>query len=492
MFAPKASKQNFIEKEAGTRYNSIKRVPAFRVFRAERGLEKGSGFMEQMEEIQIPEIEERKQWGGTRRRKIAAGILTGCVIVFLAGIFAFVKWYYSEENVFLRACRNLTGEVLERQKLWEDATGKGPGDELDRIKLTTVCNLSGDGLPMTLGVDTVLERDADARKMKACTKFSVSNSKLAELDVYGEDKELIVTLPDFFEKNFVFDAERIDIQYNNSLFANLFGTLKDCEISIDLFPEGKPVSWAEYLEGWKDNIQIEKLDKAAAITVPERDDRQYRCSQYRLTISADWLNQLAEDYLEAEGGFPEEEGITVGIVRDIAVVVAIEEKNDRIVRISLEEPFVVSVEGEADGITVKTSGSICFLGEGRSIDDIFVSLQTEVPLTALGLDERLLAAFGNRSGTEDNMVMDLRTETLYDENDMCVTSKLHGLTISVDRIGSFKLTGEMELEPLRESVEAPVGESIRLFEITEEEYRDLRDQIMKKIWRWLKALSIFG
>lgn len=436
-------------------------------------------FMEQME-IQIPEIREKKRRGGWNRRnwKIAAGILAGCIVVFLAAVLVFVRWYYSEENMFLRACRNLSEEVLERQKLWEDATGKGPGEELARVKLTTICNLSGDGLPMTLGVDTILTRDADDRKMKSCTKFSVSNSKLLEVELYGEDKTLIVTLPDFSEKNFAFDAERIDAQYNSSLFASIFGKLENCEISINLFPEGKMLSWAQYLEDWKENIQIEKLEKTTDISVPERDDRQYRCGQYRLTIAADWVNELFADWLKSDV-LPVEEG-TCAITQDIAVVFAIEEKTDRIVRIALEEPFVVSMGKDGKKIVVETSGEICFLGEGRSVDDIFVSLQTELPLAALGLDERLLSVFGNKSGTEDKIVLDLREEILYDENDTCVTSKLLGLTASVDRIGSFKLTGKMELEPLREEVEAPDGENIRLFEMTEEEYRDLREQIMKK------------
>lgn len=450
--------------------------------------------MERMDEIQIPEIEEKKHWKGRQWQQwnIAAGILAGCVVVLAAAIFLFSKWYFSEERVLLRAFQNLSKEVLERRALWEEATGNGLGDELNQIKVTTVCNLSGDGLPFTLGVDTILSRDADARKMKVCTKFSVSNTKLAEFEIYGEDKTLTLTLPDFFEKNFVFDAERIDAQYNDSLFAEIFGTLKDCEISIDLFPEGNPVLWMQYLEGWQENIHIEKLENAIDISVPEKDSRQYRCSQYRLTVSADWINKLVMEGTAASDSLSEKEGIIAEIAQDIVIVAAIEEKNDRIVRISFEEPFVFFVGNEEHRIVMESSGAVCFLGEKRSIDDIFVSMQTEMPLAALGLDERLLAVFGNQSGVEDKIVIDLGVEALYDENDTCVMTNLHKLTVSVDRIGSFKLTGKMEMEPLREELAVPEGENIRLFEITEEEYQNMRGQVMKKIWRWLKALSLFG
>lgn len=479
--------------------------------------------MNQFGEIQIPEIEEKKRFGRRprRNRKPAAGILAGVLLLAAAAAFAFVRLYDTDERVILKAFRNLAEEALERRELWETAAGNGQGNGtpgngqsengqsenvpsgdrtgqnqpdrwFDRISLETVCNLSGEGLPFTLGVDTVLARDAEARKMKACTKFSVSNTKLAELEFYGGDDELIVRLPDFSEKNFTFDGERIDVQYNGSLFAKIFGTLQNREISINLFPERTPVPWIRYLEGWQEKVGIEKLENAVNISVPERDDRQYRCSQYRLTISADWMNALIMDCMEASGNPLAEEGITAEITGDIAIILAIEEKNDRLVRISLEEPFGFSV-GNAEHRTVfETSGEICFLGEARSIDDILVSMKTEMPLSALGLDERLLAVFGNRAGTEDVIEADLSAEVLYDENDTSVTADLHRLTVSVDRIGNFKLTGKAKIEPLREEIEEPSGERIRLFEITEEAYADLRDQIMKKVWRWMKALSVFG
>lgn len=292
--------------------------------------------MEQFGEIQIPEIEEKKRW--SRKRKIAAGIFAGCIIMSVIAVFIFSKWYFTEERAFLRAFQKLAGEARERQELWEEVTENGPADSLDQIQLTTICNLSGEELPFTLGVDTTLKRDVDARKMQAETKCSVMNNQLAELNVYGEDGTFIVTFPDFWEQNFVFDAERIDIQYNESLFAEIFGTLEDCEISIDLFRKKEPVQWIKYLVDWQKEINLEKLENPIDIGVPERDDRKYRCSQYRLTISKDWINTMMMDYIVSILGV--EKGVVVEIAQDLVIVVAIEEKTDRIVRISVEEPLL--------------------------------------------------------------------------------------------------------------------------------------------------------
>lgn len=455
--------------------------------------------MEQLGEIQIPEIEEKKHWN--RKWKMAAGILAGCIVVILAAVIVFVRLYFTEERALLKAFRNLSEEIQERQALWEEASGNGPADSLDQIRLTTVCNLSGEELPFTLGVDTTLLRDADARRMKADTEFSVMNNKLVELNLFGEDRTLCVGLPDLFEQNLVFDTEQIDVQYNASLFAEKFGALEDHAISIDLFPAKRFLPWMQYLESWQEGISMEKLEELIDINVPERENRKYRCSQYRLTISKDWINgriaeikAAAEEKATAEekAGTAIETEVTGAITRDIIVTIAVEEKNDRIVRISLEEPVAVAIGEKEREIEIEVSGDICFLGEDRSIDDIVVSMESKVPLTVLGLDEWLLTVFGSKDGTEDKIEMQLRAEFLYDENDTSVTADLHRLTVSVDPFGTYKLTGEAVLMPLQEAIEPPAGEAIRLFEMTDEEYQDLEQQIMRKIWRWMKAYSIFG
>lgn len=450
--------------------------------------------MEQMGEIRIPEIEEKKRLRGPHRwnRKMTAGIFAVCIAVSAVAALIFVKLYFTEERALLHAFGNLAKEVQEWQELWEEATGNGPGNGLDQISLTTVCNFSGEELPFTLGIDTTLVRDADARKMKADAKLSVRNVKLMEMELYGEDRELMLTLPDFFEHSFSFDADRIDEQYNASLFAKIFGKLEDCELSLDFFPERNPVSWARHLEGWQEAVLIEKLEKPLDIKVPERDDRQYRCSQYRLTISADWINARLAECMEALAGLSAENGIVTESGQDIAVIISVEEKTDRIIRISPEKPIVLSIGKDEERIEFAVSGDICFLGDNRSIDDIVVSMRTELPLSILGVDERLLAVFGNKHDVTDKIAVEWNTEILYDETDTSVTARLHKLTVSVDRIGTFQLNGDAVIKPLREEIEPPEGESIRLFEINEEAYQNLRDSIMKKIWRYLKALSIFG
>ncbi len=451
--------------------------------------------MEQFEEILIPEIEINDKRHG--RRRFAVWTAAACAIVLIAAGFLVIRWYGSEERALVKGMLNLAEEVKERQALWETASGNAPEDPFGAMKMTTVFNVSSEELPVTLGVDTVFLRDAKARRLRADTEISVMNNKLAGVSLIGLDHTLIVTIPAFFRQNLELDTQRIDRQYNDSLFAEKFGRIEDLEVSLDLFPEETGAIWrelygnlSECMEYIRDNgiqnggilndhmytVEIEKLEKPLVISVPEKDNKQYQCSQYRIEIS----------YGEEEADAPE-----------CMVLLAAVDENDRIVQITLEETDIMirRKSGESDPaqiqyINLKLTGSVNFLGEERSIDDIIVNMQAEIPLYILPLDKRLLSVFGNRFDREEETIeIQAGAEIVYDENDSSVTTQLHKLTVAVDRIGSFKVTGKAVAEPLREAIAEPEGETIRLFEITGAQYQDLEAQFWQRIWRWLKAIG---
>ena len=140
-------------------------------------------------------------------------------IVLIAAGFLVIRWYGSEERALVKGMLNLAEEVKERQALWETASGNAPEDPFGAMKMTTVFNVSSEELPVTLGVDTVFLRDAKARRLRADTEISVMNNKLAGVSLIGLDHTLIVTIPVFFRQNLELDTQRIDRQYNDSLFA---------------------------------------------------------------------------------------------------------------------------------------------------------------------------------------------------------------------------------------------------------------------------------
>lgn len=452
--------------------------------------------MEELDEIQIPEIEEKphKKW---KKAAVIAGVCA--VVVAVAAVLA-LKIYFSPRRALLSGLQNMAQEIQERQELWEAATGNTDVSQKGSVKTTMVFNASAKELPVTLGIDTVLLKDEEKRQLSLSTQLSVMNRNLVQLNLYGDEETLTFNLPIFWEQNFSFDTRQIDEQYNNSLLAEKWGELENQKISFDLFPEENTLSWKELAIQYrkiletvlskekKDSaedfpeVTIEKLEEEIVLEPfsigkdeqPEQENRQYQCSQYRILVSGIDTGSMAES-----------SGIdihNITIPEEIALLAAVDE-NDRIVQLSLEEALSF---GE-----MELTGDIYFLGnffgKERSIDDIIVDLQMELPLDSLPIDTSLLSSFGNQIAeelTEESVVIQIDAEITYDENDTSVIANLNELTASVDRIGTFQLTGEATLEPLREEVQPLSGETIRIFEITGEEYDDLERQLRQKLLRY--------
>lgn len=421
--------------------------------------------MEQYEEIAIPKIEERTP----RKRKPMILAVGMCAALAAVVALIIVKVYGNEERALMKALQNLAQEMDERHSQWEEAAGGKDGFELD-----TVLNLSAQELPITLGVDTQLRKDDSERKLQATTAFSVMNNKLLELEIYAEDETVTAALPSIWQQNFSFGTKQIDRQYNDSLFAKKWGQIDSQEISFTLFQEDA-LSWKEMLNRYEEiidilskkkkdadealaGIKIEKLEGEILIDgFQTQGKRQYRCSQYR-----------------------------VALLEEATLLIAVDE-NERIIRVSFEEPLWIEDK--------KLTASIFFLGENRSIDDIVVEMQIELPLDIIPLKERLLSAFGNSIAKEDaknKIEITLETEMVYHENDISVVANLDKLTACVDRIGTFQVKGNMTFAPLREEVEPISGETIRIFEITEDEYQNLEQQLLQKLWKWSIFSKLFG
>lgn len=416
--------------------------------------------MEQQDEIVIPEIEDKPN----KKRKLAVGIAAVCIVAVAAVVVVIAKAYFSENRALVKGLQNLAAEVQERQELTEQ-------NKTGAVNAETSFNVSVEDLPVTLGVDTQILRDVEARKLRTSTAVSVMNMNLAKVEIYGEDETLAVAVPTIWEQNFVFDTKQIDKQYNDSLLAEKLGRIDGLpEISIDLFAERERLPWQELVihcqEILKD-LEIERIEEKMAVNIPEKDNKQYQCSQYRIVMPAAEIVGMEWDVLD----------------EDMILLLSVDE-NNRIVQISLEEPLLLP-EGEL-------TGSISFVGEDRSIDDIIVNMQIKGKADMSHLDESLLSELGGIS-MEQTVEIEMNAECVFDENDTSVTINFDKLTVSVTELGALKIKGSIILEPLEEEIEALEGEYIRIFEITEDEYDALAWQMMKKLlWKTNIAGKLFG
>ena len=227
--------------------------------------------------------------------------------------------------------------------------------------------------------------------------------------------------------------------------------------------------------GSVEGISIEKLDGTVNVSFPEKDDKEYECREYRMVISKEWIERTQNDGKVTVDTAETE--VTVTVASDAIVLIDMD-KNNRIIRISTEKPVQFMLEADEFSGIAGYSISVGFLGEKRSIDDIYVNMDVDYSLD-MGWysDEKFLFQFDMEVG--------------YDENDTRVTVDIDKLEISNDSIGTYKITGKIDTEPLKEKITPLEGETIQLFRITEEEYEDLGDQLYDYIDKWVTLSSFF-
>lgn len=446
----------------------------------------------QYNQIYIPQMEEKPH----KNTKIVVAVILGCVAVFaaiaVAGVMV-VRAYNSDERKFMKGFMNLAEEINERRQLWETATGESLTDGGGSTQTEMTFNLSSDQFPITIGLDMSFLKDNDARKIKNDAVLSVMNNDLIGYSIYGDDKRIILSIPEIWRQNLEFYPNQIDRQYNESLLAEKFGTIDSEEISIDFFSENEDNlssnvfnEWLEAVLEFSQNmknsttgsvqgITVEKLDGTVSVSFPEKDDKEYECREYRMIISKEWIESM-----QNAGVTVNTTGVEVNTVISSDFVLLIDmDKNSRIIRISSEKPVQFQVESDEFSGIAGYSMSIGFLGEKRSIDDIYVSMDIDYALGMTGLysgEEKFLIQFGAQIG--------------YDENDTCVTIDIDKLELYNDDIGTLKMTGKIDIEPLKKKIQPLDGETIQLFRITEEEYEDLENQLNDTIMKWVNILSL--
>lgn len=460
--------------------------------------------MGQFEEIQVPVMEEKPK--KNQKWKLIAGITAGGIAVLAAGIVFAVK-VSRLESTLVKGVHNLTQEMNERWQLWEEATGNTLMNELNRVKTTVSFNISGDELPVTIGLDSTLQRDGDARRIWGETALSVMNTELFGMELYGEDEKVTISVPDFLEQNLEFDAEGIDLQYNNSLFAEKFGTMEIEGVSLDLFPEESHFMWTELLLEWQEaakekdaakkedtealpEIIIEELEEKKQITLPGQDDKERLCTQYRIVVPQERLEKAVGDGMTAAEGVEAASGLEaeIEILQDVSFLLSIDE-NDRIVQISLQEPLSISTESQGYEIPISYEGSISFTGESRAIDEIIIDMESKIELREVKSGPRALFPFRSEAyGEDETLEVHIGMEIVYDEDDTSVVCSLDDLAVIMDDM-RIQVKGKITAEPLREEIQPLEGDTIRIFEITEAEYDDLEEELQRKILYWLMALG---
>lgn len=378
----------------------------------------------------------------------------------------------------------------------------------------------------TIGIDTELYKDIDARELSAVTKLSLMNYEFAQLLIAADKDVFCFSVPELFIENMYIDNENVVSQYNRSIFAKSGFSSDLEEFSIDLFgdKEKKTVldimgglgtvrdQFAQELGACREKMELEKAGKGL----------------YRVSFPAKETDRLFQSYVrnyQDVYGMEKEMEMLLEcgelISSDIALLFEIDRQN-RIESIILEEP-VEMLDGRC-----LAGGEIFFLGEDRSIDKI----QGKISLEVSGASEKKVF-WQVQLAPEENLYrfdMDLKlaedvetvakvkytvncdaAEDVFDMTfawedgkedfgfeaagsiDEVVSGEslkidLEEALLCIDGEEMCKLTGDILIEPLCDEVRTDVKAKTAFFEMTGADWADILDKIDKKYRSLLNSL----
>ncbi len=481
-------------------------------------------------------MQERPYVPKSQRRGNNARIIAGvaCAFVLMAALLIGGIVYVSNTPVYRisRGFRRL-GREISRSK--NPLIEKVDMNELLRMMeedgghVDSSLNFSAE-LPQigrtTLGVDTNYYKDMHARELNADTTISLMNMEFAHASIYADDEMFCFSIPELFLENMYIENENVVSQYNNSLLAERVSKSRMEDFSIDLFGEedGRIQArewrdaesiWDELvtdLEACRDKMVFEKVEKDLyRVKLPEKEtDRLFKSlldSYWKLNGSNEELQDVWRDYEKV-------------LCSDISLL--LEMKGSRINSIMLEEPVKLWDD------SASAAGEIFFLGEKRSIDKIQGKAQID------GVDGRKREILGQlqhtagrtekkidldltylEEGMSDKIVFNMDCDTTEDEFDMefsiengkrdfavalegSLTDVVKGesMTLDLDKANFsmygneiFRITGEIDIEPIHDRIEPSVNPDTAFFEMSSSDWEkiiakldDAYGSILDSLW----------
>lgn len=461
---------------------------------------------------------------GPNVKVIIAGV--ACALVVLIGIGVGVLVHYRSTPTYKinKGFQNLAKEMMQTSNPLMEKIGMDDIMSMmqeDGGHVETEINLTID-LPFigetTMGVDTDYYKDVKDKELNADTSFSVMNFDFAHLSIYANDEVFCFSIPELYMEDLYIENENVLKQYNRSIWADSYPINAE-DFSIDLFRDQD------------ERVSMRNL-RNMANTIGEFEDDFKACGDamiiekvenglYRVTIPQKEYDRLVKDmfeYYDKIYGDQEAAAVLLDamyeykklIASDANILFEINSEN-RIESIMLENPVEI-LDGEAS-----FEGELFFLGEDRSIDKI------QGKITINGVDDRTREMLWQVQQTSDDdsyqMDVDIKfnqdgetrsklkvvanSDAVRDEFDATCSYKdesddweivlegdlddiekgegfeleLDRASISLDGEELFKITGSVNIEPLKKSIKPSVQPKIAFFEMTESDWEEIGDQI---------------
>ena len=268
-------------------------------------------------EIPIPEwgrnesVDHSEAYGESPKgpsKAVKAGLLIGGIVVLVLLIAFGIYFLLFKDKIAIKKGFDDLGKQLEEYR----------DPVIDRIDVSALVdayyegssvidyslNVSGiEDVPTTIGIDGLLNRDAQGRELSSDLSISVMNNTLLNPSLYAKGNDVFISAPELFDSSLYFNARTLGQDMNDSIFGGIVSLEEYRDLSIDLFPEKPDMSGYEaYRSLMKDPMSgIGKLKKDLSVDTKKgkAEVETYagveECKIYTVTIPAESMEELSED-----------------------------------------------------------------------------------------------------------------------------------------------------------------------------------------------------
>lgn len=471
--------------------------------------------------------------GKQKRNESRIILIAACFFALILVIGIGVTAYISSTPAYKisKGFRNLGKEIRRIENPLADKIGMNDilvmmQEESSHVE--TKLNFSTD-IPMlsrvTLGVDTDFYKDVNAKELVANTAISMMNYEFANVNIYANEDKFCFSIPELFLENMYIDNENVVSQFNQSILAEWTQPVDTEDFSIQLFSDkDKKISVRDWrnltaaseesvrnLNACKEAMSIEKVEKGLyRVTLPQKETNR---------LLQGWMDEYSQQLENADSSKERNADDTL-LESDVSFLIEISGRN-RIDSIVLETPVKV-MNGE-----IAVSGEIFFMGEKRSIDKIQCKLvieddhsesmevlgqivqtitadnygmEMDVKYTVADVSSRMKYVV-DCDAVDDTFELDVSMKGVNEDLEIALEGAVYDfvkgesldfalqkLAFSSDGNDIFRITGYIEVEPLRDEIKPSVNPETAFFKMNEYDWERIMDRIDDEYGSLLKDL----
>ena len=404
-------------------------------------------------------------------------IIIGTVIaVIVLGLICGIMFLKTtKKGGLLKAASDLILEISDTTNQY--------GEEIDLSKLLNLYQ-SGNfeasynmtvklsAFPKEITLDGVGYHDQDNKLLQMDAELSISSSKVADVDIYADEENMYLFMPDLLDGSLVLPTKEYGKAYQNSVLAKMQGQEVAQDTQIELFPEIPQIGGSEgSVTDLYRTLVIKSLTRSdVQITENKKSDGTL---EYKVVLPKEILEEIIDQAdLDTEAKsqlkqyFPKE---------SFEYLVSLDEQN-RIERIDNEELFCVLENGEA------FSFAFLFIRDEKGLS----SYQANVDLSSIQLNYEYTYEDSHYdlecNFMQDNIQQKVAFAGKLAQEDEWIQAKVEKFSYKTEEANDLSLNGLVKMKELTTSISIPdTTPEYHLFEMSELDYAGLISKVGVKI-----------